>query len=67
MREERIAPDGYAVHENGASERAAEGELVLDGWRAEAPGALLEQEAAYFVIPLAARPDDEEVAAGRNV
>ena len=66
VREERVVRDRDVVHEDRASERAAEGELVLDGRRGEAFHALLENEAADLVVPLAARPDDEDVTCIRD-
>lgn len=62
VREECVAGHGDVVHEDRAGERAAQGELVLDRGRGEALHALLEDEPADFVVPLAARPDDEDVA-----
>ena len=67
MREERVVRDRDVVHEDRARERAAERELVLDGRRGEALHALLENEPADLVVPLAARPDDEDVTVVRDV
>ena len=59
-------PDRDVVHEDGAGERAAERELVLDRRCGEAFRALFEEEAADFVVPFAARPDNKEVTVQKS-
>lgn len=59
--EDSVVRDGDMA-QNRTSEQAPERELVFDGWGSDALRALLEDEAANFVVPLAARAYDEHVA-----
>ncbi|KAI3488740.1 hypothetical protein L1887_47081 [Cichorium endivia] len=66
VREQRlVALHLDVLHEDGAGDRGTQLELVLDGGRREALGALFDDEAADLVVPLALCPDDKDVCVGR--